>query len=40
MSLVTASTIEEALESAYSLLGPQPLTYIIPDGSSILPSMV
>ena len=40
MSLVPASTIEEALESAYSLLGPKPFTYIIPDGSSVLPSMV
>lgn len=40
MSLIPASTIEEALESAYSLLGSQPLTYIIPEGSSVLPSMV
>lgn len=40
MSLLPASTIEEALESAYRLLGSKPLTYIFPDGSSVLPSLV
>jgi len=40
MSLVPVPTIEEALEKAYNLLGSSPLTYIIPDGSSVLPSMV
>ena len=34
-SLYPATTIEEALESAYRILGPEPLTYIIPDGSSV-----
>ncbi|MCK5256483.1 MAG: hypothetical protein KAQ81_10700, partial [Deltaproteobacteria bacterium] len=40
VSLFPATTIEEALENAYSLLGPEPLTYIIPDGSSILTYVV
>ena len=40
VSLFPSTTIEEALESAYSLLGPEPLTYIIPDGSSILTYVV
>lgn len=40
MSLVPVPTIEKALEKAYNLLGSSPLTYIIPDGSSVLPSMV
>lgn len=35
VSLYPAATIEEALEQAYTLLGPKPLTYIIPDGSSV-----
>jgi len=34
-SLYPATTIEEALESAYRILGPEPFTYIIPDGSSV-----
>ena len=40
MSLIPASTIEEALENAYNLLGSSPLTYIIPDGNCILPSLI
>lgn len=40
MSIIPSLTIEEALEKAYSLLGSKPLTYIIPDGSSVLPYMV
>ena len=40
MSLIPASTTEEALENAYNLLGSSPLTYIIPDGNCILPSLI
>jgi len=40
ISLYPATTIEEALESAYRLAGPEPLTYIIPDGSSVFPCLV
>ena len=39
-SMVPARTIEEALELAYSILGKNPLTYILPEGSSNLPHLV
>jgi nickel-dependent lactate racemase len=37
MSLIPAFTLEEAFATAYSIVGPHPKTYIIPEGSSILP---
>lgn len=40
MSLIPASTLEEAFATAYSILGPQPSTYIIPEGSSVFPHIV
>jgi nickel-dependent lactate racemase len=40
MSLIPASTLEEAFSRAYSVVGPHPTTYIIPEGSSILPAIV
>lgn len=40
VSLYPAATIDEALERAYKILGPEPLTYIIPDGSSVFTYLV
>jgi nickel-dependent lactate racemase len=40
MSLIPASTLEEAFSTAYSIVGPHPTTYIIPEGSSVLPYSV
>jgi len=40
MSLIPASTLEEAFSRAYSIVGPHPTTYIIPEGSSVLPAIV
>ena len=37
MSFIPASSFEEALEIAYRRIGSPRLTYIIPEGSSILP---
>lgn len=39
-SMVPAHTIEEALEYACRILGTNPLTYILPEGSSNLPFLV
>jgi len=39
MSLIPASTLDEALDIAYSIVGTTPLTYLIPEGSSMLPSV-
>jgi len=39
-SIVPAHTIEEALENAYRILGKNPLTYILPEGSCNLPYLV
>jgi nickel-dependent lactate racemase len=40
MSLIPASTLEEAFSTAYSIVGPHPATYIIPEGSSVVPYSV
>ena len=40
MSLIPASTLEEAFSTAYSIVGPHPTTYIIPEGASVLPYIV
>ncbi len=39
-SMAPAHTIEEALENAYRILGKNPLTYILPEGSSTLPFLL
>ena len=39
-SMVPAHTIEEALENAYTILGKNPLTYILPEGCCNLPYLV
>lgn len=37
MSLIPASTLEEAFTLAYGMLGTDPTTYILPEGASLLP---
>ena len=39
-SMVPAHSIEEALEIAYRILGTNPLTYVLPEGSCNLPYLV
>ena len=40
-SMIPADNLEEAFEKAYSILGKKnPLTYVLPEGSSYLPYLI